>query len=178
MRGARRVGVEGGIERVAAMHWNGACSRRSLPRQALRPCHATCARRAARIALLLHMAELHLELLVAVLQLLNHPGELSDLAFQAVKPQHEVGRACLRGALRHHTLRRLRLHAALTREASAAAEDRIEQPGLLGALRARRSKMHLDSRNRHEGERRCPSQGGAGLARQGLSFRIKASMRG
>ena len=42
-------------------------------------------------ALFLHAADVGLELLVAVLQLLDDPGELPDLGFKAIDAHHQVG---------------------------------------------------------------------------------------
>ena len=88
----------------------------------------------AVIGVFLQAAELAFELLIAELQLLDHPGELPDLGFETVEAQHEIGVGHLRRTIRAR--RRCALAAAAT-EALAAAEDAVEQSdrafGLLGA---------------------------------------------
>ncbi len=52
--------------------------------------------REAELVILLHLAQIGLELLVAVLELLDRAGELAHLFFQLVEPHQEVGRGDLR----------------------------------------------------------------------------------
>ena len=77
----------------------------------------------AVIGVFLQAAELAFELLIAELQLLDHPGELPDLGLETVEAQHEIGVGHLRRAIRAH--RRCALAAATT-EALAATEDAVE----------------------------------------------------
>src|SRR6516165_6248815 len=99
LRSAGRVGIERGIERIAASNgrsdgcWCGWCA---LWAQAARRPWRTF----GAVALLLHVMDLVLELLVAELKLLDDAGELSNLGLQPLDPQQNVGPAGLRRALR------------------------------------------------------------------------------
>src|SRR5271165_901256 len=158
VRGAGRVGIERGIECVTVTGGSGAPARHWLSRHALRPWRRRSPQCTARVALLLHAADLHLELLIAVLELLDHPRELPDLAFQPIDPKHEVGRAGLRGTLRRRALGSLRLclrlRDTLGREAFAAAEDDVEQPARpFAVLGAGWRKIRPCGRDRRESKR-------------------------
>jgi hypothetical protein len=67
---------------------------------------------------------LTLELLIAVLQLLDDAGQLPDLGFEAIDAHHQIG-----GRGRRRTiggLARRRLRGALAAEPLAAAENPVE----------------------------------------------------
>src|ERR1019366_9042142 len=83
----------------------------------------------AILGIVLHALELHLELLVAVLQLLERAGELAQRTFHAVEADGQIAGV----GLRHSRLLRLTLVAltlvalALLRRLLAAAEQIIEE---------------------------------------------------
>jgi hypothetical protein len=105
-------------------------------------------RRSPRHALFLHAADLALELLIAKLQLLDRPGHLPNLSFEALEPQHEIGalrralcaRACARRAAAH----------ALT---SVENAKQTERP--FGLLRPSPAQNGVRRRHRREDERGC-----------------------
>jgi hypothetical protein len=76
---------------------------------------------ATQLLFFLHPAHLRLELRIAVLELLDHSRELSDLRFEPLEPDQEIGRAGLRRALQ-----RLSVSAALAGKPLAAAEEDVE----------------------------------------------------
>jgi len=140
----------GGIERVAAP------SRR---RRRSRPRHCRGAGRAslagwwrprplraqlleAVLAVLLHAPELIRKLLIAELQLLDHPGELPDLGFETIDAQNQVARGALREAI-----------AIDRRCALAGPEQTIEEAGrrLVAGLAERRGRagQHGDHGRKH-----------------------------
>jgi hypothetical protein len=65
---------------------------------------------------------LRLELLIAELELLDHPGKLPDLGFQPIEPDHEVGCTRLRRALQTLSLQALSLQGLLRLRAALAAK--------------------------------------------------------
>src|SRR6266540_1375133 len=89
VRRTGRVRILEGIERVAALA--GRCRGRRILRARLH--------RRSRRALLLHAADLALELLVAKLQLLDSSGQLPDLGFEALEAHNEIGTRELRGLI-------------------------------------------------------------------------------
>src|SRR5262249_23781503 len=137
---ARRIRILGGIERIPAPA--GRCGRRRRRRQVLR----ARLRRSPRHALFLHAADLALELLIAKLQLLDRPGHLPNLGFEALEPQHEIGalrRAlCARG-------RRAAAHALTSVENA----EQTERP--FGLLCPSPAQNGVRRRHRHEDERGC-----------------------
>src|SRR5262249_33913295 len=108
-RRTRRAWVEGRIKRVAAagrrgsLHAAGRCAtgRRECARSR-RKCSGGARRRRhrrwPRTAVLLQAPQLVLELLVAILQLLDLAGELADLILQLIKPDDEIGGRHLGGS--------------------------------------------------------------------------------
>src|SRR5262245_54821032 len=137
---AGRIRILGGIERIAAPA--GRCGRRRRRRQVLR----ARLRRRPRHALFLHAADLALELLIAKLQLLDRPGHLPNLGFEALEPQHEIGalrRAlCARG-------RRAAAHALTSVENA----EQTERP--FGLLCPSPAQNGVRRRHRREDERGC-----------------------
>jgi hypothetical protein len=169
VRGARRIGIKRGIECVAAPGSSGDASGRG-PRHALRARGEPGARAVARLALLLHAAELQLELLVSVLQLLDEARELPELPFKPIKPKHQVRSAGLRGALARPGLGcRGGLRATFTGEALAAPEDHIEQPTRPLALLRSHGEIR-EGGDRDESKRGSPPQGEASHGRQGSNL--------
>src|SRR5262249_7540260 len=105
-------------------------------------------RRRPRHALFLHAADLALELLVAKLQLLDRPGQLPNLGFEAIDAQHEVGSRALRRALRARG-RRAAAHAL------AAVENAKQTERPFALLRPSPAQNGVRSRHRCEDERGC-----------------------
>src|SRR5262249_46635385 len=98
LRSPGRAGIERGIERMAGPDARSNGWRRG--RCALRAQRICGASRAfGAVALLLHVTDLVLELLVAELKLLDDPGELADLGLQALDAQQNVGATGLRSTL-------------------------------------------------------------------------------
>ena len=139
---AGRIQILGGIERIAAPAGRG--GRRRRRRRVLR----ARLRRSPRHALLLHAADLTLELLVAKLQLLDRPGQLPNLGFEAIDAQHEIGSGALRRALRVRG-RRAAAHA-LT---SVKNAKQAERP--FGLLRPSRTQCGAHTGHGRADERRC-----------------------
>ena len=89
------------------------------------------------LRILLHPFELILELLIAILQLLDDPGELPDLVFQPVDPNGRIhslrktGRCALAAAI----LGRPRFTLRNTRQPLAPAEKPFEESGRRAFLR-------------------------------------------
>src|ERR671930_141596 len=107
VRRTRRIRILEGIERVAALA--GRCRWRRILRARLH--------RWPRRPVLLHPPDLGLELLVAKLQLLDRPGQLPNLRFEALEAHDEIGTGDLRGAIGRRGRR-----AALAAQPLAAAE--------------------------------------------------------
>jgi hypothetical protein len=100
----------------------------------------------AVLGILLHALELHLELLVAILKLLDGAGELAQRAFHAIEADRYIAGVRLR-----HTALRLWLRLWLRRCARlsrrlAAAEKIIEETA--GTLLLRRSGAGEKQRKR------------------------------
>src|ERR1700704_4631027 len=95
MRRTRCARILRRIESVAATARGNRCRRARRHRRVLR---AGRARRTLPgpflktvFGVLLHTADLTLELLIAELQLLDHPGELPDLGFESVEAHDQLG---------------------------------------------------------------------------------------
>src|SRR5207237_6234479 len=103
----------------------------------------------AAVAVLLHVADLILQLLITELKLLNDPGELPNLALQPIEPKQKIRRSGLGGVLPGWLHR-----AALPAKAFAAAKNNIEQTGgALVVLRPCRANRRAGAGTRHEGKR-------------------------
>src|SRR5262249_38531717 len=112
--------------------------------------------------LLLHAADLALELLVAKLQLLDCSGQLPDLGFEALKTQQEIGTRHLR-----HAIRSCGRRAAIAAQALASVEKAEQSKRTLALLgpsfaheRGYRDQRHQDERG---GRRHTEREAGHGF---------------
>jgi hypothetical protein len=107
------------------------------------------------LAVVVHAADVSLELLIAVLEVLDHPGELPDLRFESVDTKQEIGA----GKLCSPILGDSRCRGALGTAAAqslAAAEDAVEQSDRPLAFLCSGDVGSRDRRRRQqEGERSC-----------------------
>ena len=112
---------------------------------------AALSSRPPAVLLVLHAPDLSLQLLIAELQLLDHTGELPDLAFKPLEAHHKIRAARLGCVLD-------RLNGAIAAHAPAPAEDEIKQAAralaFLCACRANRTSND----NRRQSEHGCASK--------------------
>jgi hypothetical protein len=104
----RRSGGHGGLSRRRRVDGRGLrrhcatgsrCSGVRLPRSSL------CVSLRTRAGRALGASELLLELLIAVLQLLDQSGQAADFLFEPIDPQHEIGGGELRHSHRQRPIR-------------------------------------------------------------------------
>ena len=168
---ARHAGCRGilrRIERIAAPARCAGGRRRGDGRRRGRPCRRGGSRGAtaqfleAVLGLFLHPPHLSFELLIAVLQLLDGAGELSDMRFETIDAHDRIGRA--RNLSDAILARRRWAVLALFegavgrrggRQAIAAAEDTLEESGA-GFLGRHRGGADQHRRDRHRRDSGCP----------------------